>query len=530
MSDQVGTPKDDARPERLGWRVIDLGYLRHPHDWFASVVYFVGALLFFCLLYFAVVLIIRLVGGVIDARPDNINKLLLGLAGIVGAPFVVWRVLIAANANRIAEDSAAEKARIDIQNLHLNLLTKAVEQLGATREEKKSKPVEKDGETLILTKSDTVPNTEVRLGAIYALEKLARDSEELHWPIMEILCAYVRNNAGAPRFRTKEVADAYAIDASLRTDVQNQLIAKHESENLHPLDIAVQAALTVIERRPEYRRAYEITKRNELTSGQDYRLDLSFCHLAKASLRGLNFQYANFRGSNLDSSELHHTQLQAADLRSVSFVRSVSNYANFGSSNLTDAIFEKAALRRANFRNSETRYANFLSSDLLRASMEYADFRYSNFNSAALSDARLMGALLDYVNFEGSELVGVYFQAASLANANLSRANLAYARFGSAMLSSVNFDRTNLFTCDLTDALLDGAHLEHSIVDLVNLEAAWGSVFTLLPHGVSRPLNERWLSGGETNDQIQDRLRTWRFRHAQKVTEINTELRLNDEA
>src|SRR3982751_6161439 len=37
------------------------------------------------------------------------------------------------------------------------------------------------------------PNLEVRLGAIYALERIPRDSERDHWPIMEVLCAYVRN-------------------------------------------------------------------------------------------------------------------------------------------------------------------------------------------------------------------------------------------------------------------------------------------------------------------------------------------------
>src|ERR1039458_1521742 len=51
--------------------------------------------------------------------------------------------------------------------------TKAIEQLGAT---------DVTGR----------PKMEVRLGAIYALERIARDSERDHWPIMEVLMAYVR--------------------------------------------------------------------------------------------------------------------------------------------------------------------------------------------------------------------------------------------------------------------------------------------------------------------------------------------------
>jgi hypothetical protein len=34
----------------------------------------------------------------------------------------------------------------------------------------------------------------VRLGGIYALEQIASDSRDLHWPIMEVLTAYLREN------------------------------------------------------------------------------------------------------------------------------------------------------------------------------------------------------------------------------------------------------------------------------------------------------------------------------------------------
>ena len=35
----------------------------------------------------------------------------------------------------------------------------------------------------------------IRLGGIYALERIARDSEKDHGPIMEVLTAYVREKA-----------------------------------------------------------------------------------------------------------------------------------------------------------------------------------------------------------------------------------------------------------------------------------------------------------------------------------------------
>ena len=50
--------------------------------------------------------------------------------------------------------------------------TKAIDQLGATN-------------------PDKTPKIEVRLGGIYALERIANESEKDHWPIMEVLCTYV---------------------------------------------------------------------------------------------------------------------------------------------------------------------------------------------------------------------------------------------------------------------------------------------------------------------------------------------------
>ena len=47
------------------------------------------------------------------------------------------------------------------------------------------------------TFEEIAPNLEVRLGAIYALERIAQDSARDHIPIMETLCAYIRENAPA---------------------------------------------------------------------------------------------------------------------------------------------------------------------------------------------------------------------------------------------------------------------------------------------------------------------------------------------
>jgi hypothetical protein len=47
----------------------------------------------------------------------------------------------------------------------------------------------------------------IRLGGIYALERIARDSERDHWPIMEILTAYVRERSPTPRSAISTTVD-----------------------------------------------------------------------------------------------------------------------------------------------------------------------------------------------------------------------------------------------------------------------------------------------------------------------------------
>ncbi len=49
---------------------------------------------------------------------------------------------------------------------------------------------------------------EVRLGGIYALERIARDSKDDHWTIMEALTAFVREKARAPREQEEEPREA----------------------------------------------------------------------------------------------------------------------------------------------------------------------------------------------------------------------------------------------------------------------------------------------------------------------------------
>ena len=92
-----------------------------------------------------------------EAR-KTLAQILGGIVVLAGG-FTAWRNLKLAQEGQITDR-----------------YTKAIEQLGA---------VDASGNKKL----------EVRLGGIYALERIAKDSKRDHWPIMEVLCTYVRENA-----------------------------------------------------------------------------------------------------------------------------------------------------------------------------------------------------------------------------------------------------------------------------------------------------------------------------------------------
>ena len=74
----------------------------------------------------------------------------------------------------------------------------------------------------------------VRLGGIYALERIARDSESDHWPVMEVLTAFVREQAPAKTI----LSDSASGEGKTKETPQERKL---------PSDI--QAILTVLGRR-----------------------------------------------------------------------------------------------------------------------------------------------------------------------------------------------------------------------------------------------------------------------------------------
>ena len=199
----------------------------------------------------------------LKAQNDVRTTLLQALAGgvlLLGAYFT-WRQL-----------------RVTLEGQLTDRYTKAVDQLGSD-------------------------HLDVRVGGIYALERIARDSPYDRATIEEVLTAYVRDHAPWPPPPAPPPPSLQAIAQRLVTVVQRQRSAQRRTAKTPaghaqqgqpgtngaepqgpPAD--VQAAMTVLGRR-------------ELPPGGRRPLDLTRVDLRRVQLEGANLQDADLDGANL---------------------------------------------------------------------------------------------------------------------------------------------------------------------------------------------------------------------------------------
>jgi uncharacterized protein YjbI with pentapeptide repeats len=219
----------------------------------------------------------------------------------------------------------------------------------------------------------------VRIGGIYSLERIAKDSPKDHWTIMEVLTAYVRQNSPLPP----------------------------KGKAASPIPIDIQSALTVIRRR------------NSKQESADKSLDLSFSNLFRA-----NLEDANLNGADLSGANLFRADLEDANLREV-----ILSGANLSGANLFRANLEDANLIRANLEDAKLIRANLLGSKLSEANLRAADLLNTNLRAADLSFADLSGARLFGADLFGAGFFGADLRFADLRYADLTGADLSRAKY-----------------------------------------------------------------------------------------------------
>lgn len=210
------------------------------------------------------------------------KEILAVMVTLIGLPFIAWQAI-----------SASDRAKTSKEEHITNRINKAVEQLCAKE------------------------HIESRIGGLYALERIAQDSERDHITIMKIICAYVRQNAKAHQSNTD---DTYRPQADIQTAI---LILGHRWEW-------------------ESRLEYEASKKYQLF------------------LPDTNLQRMDLEGSNLSKAAMNKTEFNFSYLEKADLSGALLMGANFQSTFLKECKLDYAALRFADFSG-----ANGLSLEML---------------------------------------------------------------------------------------------------------------------------------------------------------------------
>jgi hypothetical protein len=185
-------------------------------------------------------------------------------------------------------------------------------------------------------------NLAIRLGGIYALERIAKDSVSDHWSVMEVLTAFVRE------YSHGRSHPPWAWVSMLFVKEQ---LPENQAKPSPPADI--QAILTVIGRRTR-----------TFGNGETPRLDLGNTKLQGAHLVGAQLQAAHLVGAQLQAARLDGAQLQAADLSEAQLQKAYLIGAQLQGADLAEAQLQKAYLVGAQLQKAYLRKAQLQGADL----------------------------------------------------------------------------------------------------------------------------------------------------------------------
>jgi hypothetical protein len=284
-------------------------------------------------------------GDAIRAQNDVRATLLQGLGGLavlIGV-YLTWQQL----QHNIR--SSREQHALDQQGQITERFTRAIDQLGSSE-------------------------VDVRIGGIYALERIARNSPPDRAAIATVLAAYVRNHSPWPPHGRTSLP---TISRRFRERM------KAEPEPLHQTPLRaraadVQAAMTVLGRRSPATGEERLELSNvDLRVADLSRTDLSNVHLWWSNLRGAFLNDTRLVRTDFWRSDLWRVELRRADLQGARFIRANLERAQLWEAKLAGAVLHHVGLREA---------------ELQHADLREVDLRWADLRGASLEDAMLDGA------------------------------------------------------------------------------------------------------------------------------------------
>jgi len=243
-------------------------------------------------------------------------------AAIIAGLYLVWRRMAG------TEQLAAQALSTVREGQLTERYTRAIEQFGSDK-------------------------LEIRLGGIFALERIARESERDYWPVMEVLCAYVRDSAA---WRDGHPTQRLASD--------------------------VQAILTVLGRR------------SLQSESEEHRLNLNNTDLRGANLHKAQLAGVSLVGAHLEGADLGNCSLEKADLRGAYLNQADLVQANLKGADLRQGHLEGAYVVEAQLENADLGSARLDGAYLGGANLQHADLSGAYLEGAYLYKAKLDGACL----------------------------------------------------------------------------------------------------------------------------------------
>ena len=273
------------------------------------------------------------------------------VATFVGAAVVAYAALRQAATARQRAATATNRhlaqTKADRQRRIVESFSKAVEQLGSDK-------------------------LEVRVGGIFALERLSNESPNDYWTVMELLAGFVRD-----RMKYTAITDRLRRRAESLWKQSGRPEGRSEEfwlrairlEGLERTPTDVAAILTVIRRRSQRNRQREVD--------HGWRLDLSGTYLREAFLINIDLRKADLRDVHFEKATLSGAHLERARLRRAHLEGARLGGARLKRAELVDAHLEKAKLRGAHLERARLGRACLKGADLRNAHLEGADLQWA---------------------------------------------------------------------------------------------------------------------------------------------------------
>jgi uncharacterized protein YjbI with pentapeptide repeats len=212
---------------------------------------------------------------------------------------------------------------------------------------------------------------EVRIGGLYALQRIAQDSPRDAPTVVQVISAYVRSHAPLPSKGAKSPGHP-SNDVAAALSILTAPLDKNAFLDLHGANLAGA----------------------NLTYANLHGADLTGADLTDANLYGSG---TNLYGARLDGATLNRANLTGADL----------THAMLTSAHLTGANLFGVRLIDTKLQGATLNSATLIAADLTRADLRGTDLTHTRLRNANLHGADLTGATLTGAYMDDANLTGV---------------------------------------------------------------------------------------------------------------------------